>query len=309
MGRRRPRRRGTNSTRPAIARGGLRCRSPRAAAHRRCFLLVLLHTERRAIVGFWCIRPYHIIALDASSLTVSLAELEDARLRAELLLAVLGREDVLQGIFILAAPDAGAATDAASAAGRCSVAPRRAATAGRQFAGSPSGTAGVTVAAAAPPVRGRFRAVVATAAGYVVAVAIGRTASRCGHYKVLLLPSTAGLLSQRTKVFCNPTETEQPPSIDRGFVLFAILLAHTKHSENVKFTRIKTVSRSSCFLLANSDPTTMRFFLSHSPAGIDFLPLFSPLLCMTLSSWRRAALSLRRLLLTLDDSSSSTAGV
>lgn len=128
---------------------------------------MLLHAERRAIVGFRCISPYHIIALDASALTVSLAELKDTGLRAELLLPVLRREHVLERVFVFSAPDTGAA---AVAAGGSSVTPRRAT--GRQFAGSPAGT-GITVAAT-PSVGARFRTVVATAAGNVVAVAVWR---------------------------------------------------------------------------------------------------------------------------------------
>lgn len=71
---------------------------------------MLLHAECRAIVRFWCVRSYHIIALDARALAVGLAELKDTGLRAELLLAVLGREDVLEGILVLAAPNAGASS-------------------------------------------------------------------------------------------------------------------------------------------------------------------------------------------------------
>lgn len=140
---------------------------------------MLLHAERRAIVRFRRIGPYHIIALDAGALTVGLAELKDTGLRAELLLPVLRREDVLERVLIFATPDAGtAAVD-----GCCSVAPRRTTAGRRQFAGSPSG-AGITTVAT-PSIGARFGAVDATAAGNVVAVAVRRRASRCGHHKII----------------------------------------------------------------------------------------------------------------------------
>lgn len=141
--------------------GGLRCGG--SAAYR--LLLVLLHAERRAIVWFRCISPYHIIALDASALTVSLAELKDAGLRTELFLPVLCREYVLERVFVFATPDAGTAITA----GGSSVTPRRAT--GRQFAGSPSGT-GITVTT--PSICACVRTVDATAAGNIVAVAVWR---------------------------------------------------------------------------------------------------------------------------------------
>lgn len=66
---------------------------------------MFLHTECRAIVRFRCIGSYHIIALDASSLTVSLSELKDAKLRAEFLLTVLRWPNVFERISVLTAPE------------------------------------------------------------------------------------------------------------------------------------------------------------------------------------------------------------
>lgn len=141
--------------------GGLRCGG--SAAYR--LLLVLLHAERRAIVGFRCIGPYHIIALDASALAVSLAKLKDTGFGTELFLSVLCREDVFEGIFVFAAPDARTTVTASGS----SVTPRRATS--RQFAGSPSG-AGITVAT--PSIGDSFCTVVATAARNIIAVAVWR---------------------------------------------------------------------------------------------------------------------------------------
>lgn len=127
---------------------------------------MLLHAERRAKVGFGRVRSYHIIALDAGALAVRLAELEDARLRAKLLLAVLRRQDVLERSFGLAAPDAGrgaAGGGRSVASGRCG---RRTAAADGQFAWCP--TTGTTSAAA-----GRTSALLLLAAGHVPAAAAG----------------------------------------------------------------------------------------------------------------------------------------
>lgn len=190
---------------------------------------MLLHAERGAIVWFRCIGPYHIIALDARPFAVRLPELEDAGLGTELLLAVLRREDVFERVLVLAAPNAG--TSAGAAGGGCSVAPRRAAT-GRQFAGSPSGT-GITPIM---PIGAWFRAVVATAARYVVAVAIGGRASRCGHYK-LRYPSREKRISPRRYFASNRS----------GFVLFPFYSPSTQ-----KTSKITNQNRLVLVLLANS---------------------------------------------------------
>lgn len=130
---------------------------------------MFLHAKRRAKVWFGCVRSYHIIALDAGALTVRLSELEDARLRAELLLAVLRWQDVLEGGFSLATPDAGrgAARGRRSVASRCSRGrPRRRAADG-QFAWSATGTATTTAAA------GGTASALLLAAGHVHAATTG----------------------------------------------------------------------------------------------------------------------------------------
>lgn len=124
---------------------------------------------------------------------------------------------------------------------------------------------------AVPPIRVRFCAVIATTAGYVVAIAIGRRASRCGHYKIISFK------------FCWQTHvgslqsTDCPQSIgSRPFELLA------RKRQNHK---IKTVSFLFFWQIRYA---TIIPFSFHSPAVIDFpdfqTTFFLPFVCLFLAS-------------------------